>query len=181
MQWPQRAGERGSDGLDISEFRVALGEILGEKMDSRISTMFMKIDIESGGKVDWVRYHQATTTIFEVDNISNNNMITTIMIDKYGDFKNKDVCHSADSLIHHAVCDKRSAIWLSMAQWYIRSLIIFPWASREFTSVILIVGLMLLPTNFAPSFLTWLHQYVTICLCAHTLPYNVALGDKKSV
>lgn len=47
-------------------------------MDSRIRTMFMKIDIESGGKVDWVRYRYIyiyrNNNNVDVNNNNNNNI-----------------------------------------------------------------------------------------------------------
>lgn len=51
----QEADENGSDGLDIDEFRAAFGQILGKgKNDQQMAIMFMKIDTNCDGTVDWV-------------------------------------------------------------------------------------------------------------------------------
>ncbi len=48
------ADENGSDGLDIDEFRASFGQILGnEKNDQQMAIMFMKIDTNCDGNVDW--------------------------------------------------------------------------------------------------------------------------------
>ncbi len=48
------ADENGSDGLDIDEFRAAFGHILGKgKNDQQMAIMFMKIDTNCDGTVDW--------------------------------------------------------------------------------------------------------------------------------
>jgi hypothetical protein len=49
------ADENGSDGLDIDEFQNAFGEILGKGKDERqMNILFMKIDTNCDGTVDWV-------------------------------------------------------------------------------------------------------------------------------
>ena len=51
----QEADENGSDGLDMDEFRAAFGQILGKgKNDQQMAIMFMKIDTNCDGTVDWV-------------------------------------------------------------------------------------------------------------------------------
>ena len=48
------ADENGSDGLDVDEFRAAFGQILGAgKNDQQMAIMFMKIDTNCDGTVDW--------------------------------------------------------------------------------------------------------------------------------
>lgn len=52
----QEADENGSDGLDIDEFKAAFGQILGKgKNEQQMAIMFMKIDTNCDGTVDWVR------------------------------------------------------------------------------------------------------------------------------
>lgn len=53
----KEADENGSDGLDIDEFRSAFGQILGKgKNDQQMAIMFMKIDTNCDGTVDWVSF-----------------------------------------------------------------------------------------------------------------------------
>ena len=52
----QEADENGSDGLDIDEFKEAFGHILGVgKNKHQMALMFMKIDTNCDGTIDWVR------------------------------------------------------------------------------------------------------------------------------
>ena len=62
--WLQEADENGSDGLDIEEFRAAFGQILGKgKNDQQMAILFMKIDTNCDGTVDWVSHARVHTWI----------------------------------------------------------------------------------------------------------------------
>ncbi len=51
----QRADERGSDGLNIRQFKAAFSQILNWKNEEQLISMFKKIDTKSAGTIDWVK------------------------------------------------------------------------------------------------------------------------------
>lgn len=50
----QKADQRGSDGLNIKQFKAAFSRILEWKSEGQLISMFKKIDTKSAGTIDWV-------------------------------------------------------------------------------------------------------------------------------
>ncbi len=40
--------------MNMTDFQHTMANILGEEGDPRVATLFMKIDVDSVGKVNWV-------------------------------------------------------------------------------------------------------------------------------
>lgn len=49
----QNADEDGTGELDMEEFALKLGPYLGDNSDTELAQLFMKIDADCGGTVDW--------------------------------------------------------------------------------------------------------------------------------